>query len=447
MGSIALLMGLLVLSYLGSLLVGSGRTRGLASGVEFIGLGFIVGPRALGFIERGMIADFEPIVQVALGWFAFVLGLDFGRVEGRRVSRASAAIGIACALVTGVIVGAAVWQFFRLTEIPGVDRQASLLLAAGAGAACAETSRYGAAWAQSRWNAKGPVSQLLVDIGASDDLAPLVAAGVVFTLAPTPAGVTLGLPMIGWFVASGGIGVLLGVVTALLLRDVEGDAVWSAVIGTVLLVVGTAARFGACTVFITFAMGIALAAGSPSRRALRQLVGPTERAVLYPMLLLAGARLDPWILVENRMLGALVALVILARIAAKLLSGLVVRAGAPAARPAGPLLGIVLLSAGPVSVSCGFVCALRFPGVVGDTLLLAAVASVILGELVSTLGLRGLLLETGEIALPAPAAPPPRAASVPPPSMAGTRGSAPPPAMGGESRFDLSELLRGDQER
>lgn len=414
MSAIALLMGLLVLSYLGSLLVGTGKTRGLASGVEFIGLGFVVGPHAFGLVERPMIAEFEPIVQVALGWLAFVVGLDFGRVEGRRVRTASTALGIACAVITGVVVGSAVYAMLANVPAHGVEGTSAIVLAAGAGAVGAETARNGVEWVQGRWGARGPVSRLLVDIGAADDLAPLVAVGAIFALAPSPD-LTLSLPAWAWFVASTSLGALLGTVTAMLLRGAEDDAVWGALIGTLLLGVGAAARFGFSTIFVTFVMGIALAAASPSRRALRKIVIPTERAVLYPMLLLAGARLDPTPLVEDRTLLALVALVLLARIAGKMISGLVVRKAAPAARPVGAWLGIVLLSSGPVSVACGFVFALRFPGPVGDTLLICAVASAILGELVSTFALKAMLTETGEIAPAVAASSPLPAPSIPPP--------------------------------
>lgn len=413
MSAIALLMGLLVLSYLGSLLVGTGRTRGLASGIEFIGLGFAVGPHALGLVERPMITEFEPIVQVALGWLAFVVGLDFGRVEGRRVGTKSITLGIACAVITGFVVAIATYAMLQVVAV-GVDGASAVILAAGAGAVGAETARNGVEWVQGRWGAKGPVSRLLMDIGAADDLAPLVAAGAIFATAPSP-GIVLTLPAWGWFGAAVALGALLGTVTALLLRGAEDDAVWGALIGTLLLGVGVAARFGLSTIFVTFVMGIALAAASPSRRALRKIVTPTERAVLYPMLLLAGARLDPRPVLDNRMLLALVALVLLARIVGKLVSGLVVRGAAPAARPAGAWLGIVLLSSGPVSTACGFVFALRFPGPVGDTLLVCAVASAILGELVSTLSLRAMLTEAGEI-VPTPSS-----------SVRGASLSVPPP--------------------
>lgn len=413
MSAIALLMGLLVLSYLGTLLVGTGKSRGLPSGVEFIGLGFAFGPHALGLISRAMITDFEPLVQVALGWVAFVLGLDFGRVEGRRVGREKAALGIGGAVFTGALVALAAYRVLKMGTVPGLDGEGALLLAAGAGAVAAETGRYAIEWVQSRWGAKGPISRLVVDIGAADDLVPLVAIGAIFATAPS-AEATLSLPAWGWFSASIALGALLGVVTAMLLRGAEGDAVWGALVGTLLLGVGAAARLGLSTIFVTFVLGVALANTSPSRRALRAKVKPTERAALYPVLLLAGARLDPTPVVENHVLAALVALVFLARIAGKLLAGGFMRTVAPEARAGGPWLGVVLLSSGPVSIACGFLFALRFPGPIGDTLLLCAVASAVLGELISTFSLKGLLVEVGEIAAPAPAEPA-RATAVPPP--------------------------------
>lgn len=396
MSAIALLMGLLLLSYLGSLIIGGRTARGLPSGVEFLGLGFAVGPHALGVVERSMMAEFEPIVQVALGWLAFVVGLDFGRVGGRRVRAKAMAVGVFGALLTGAIVSVAVYQLLGHVTIPGVGRFSSLLLAAGAGAVTAETTRFVVQWVAVRWDVKGPVSDLLVELAASDDFAPIVATGAIFAFVPA-SGTTLALGAPGWFVMSLALGGLLGTVTALLLRGAEGYDVWGALIGTLLLGVGTATRFGLSTIFVTFVMGIALAAVSPNRRALRKMVGPTERAILYPLLLLAGAHIDARPLLESRMLVAVVALVLMARIVGKLLSGFLVRATFPAARPAGPALGIVLLSSGPVSISCAFAFALRFPGRVGDTLLVCAAASAVLGELVATFAVKRMLTELGEL--------------------------------------------------
>ena len=396
MSAIALLMGLLLLSYFGSLLVGGRAARGLPSGIEYLGLGVAVGPAALGLVDRGIIAEFEPIVQVALGWLAFVVGLDFGRVEGRQVRSGSLALGVGCAVMTGLLVAAATRFVLARQPVPGLVGRDALLAAAGAGAVCAETTRAAVQWVANRWTARGPVTALLVELASADDFAPLVAAGAIFAFEPT-GGLAIVLSPIGWFAVSIALGALLGTVTALLLRGAEGYQVWGALIGTLLLGVGTAVRFGLCSIFVTFVMGIALAAVSPSRRVLRRMVRPTERAVLYPMLCLAGARLDVRPLLESRALLALVAVVLLARIAGKLASGAIVHVSVRAARPAGPALGGGLLASGPVSISCAFVFALRFPGVVGDTLLVCATASGVLGELVSTLALRRLLAHAGEV--------------------------------------------------
>jgi hypothetical protein len=398
--AIALLMGLLVLSFLGSLITGGKTARGLPSGVEYLGLGFAVGPHMLGLVERDMIVEFEPVVRVALGWLAFVVGLDFGRIEGRRVRSGSMALGIAGAALTGVLVAAATYQVLQVIRVPGIDHSSAKLFAGCAGAVTAETTRFAVQWVTRRWDAKGPVSMLLREIGSSDDFAPLVAVGAIFSFTPI-AGTAMILPAWGWFAASLLLGALLGTVTALLLRGAEGDAVWGALVGTILLGVGVTARFGLSIIFVTFVMGIALAAVSPTRRALRRMVGATERAVLYPMLLLAGAHLNPFPVIENHALGAVVALILLARIVGKLVSGVVVGYTVPAARPAGAGLGIVLLSSGPITISVGFAFALRYPGIVGDTLLVIAVASNVLGEIVSTFALKRLFEQVGEISAPA----------------------------------------------
>src|ERR1700757_3002108 len=96
-------MGLLVLSYLGSFLV-TGRTvrgAGLPSGVEYVALGFVLGPQVLDMVGADMLASFEPVVQVALGWLAFAVGLDFGFAGDKRARPGSLALATFGAILTG----------------------------------------------------------------------------------------------------------------------------------------------------------------------------------------------------------------------------------------------------------------------------------------------------------------------------------------------------------
>ena len=156
MNAVLLLMGLLVLSYLGSFLV-AGRTArgvGLPSGVEYAALGFVLGPRMLDMVGRETLDSFEPVVQVALGWLAFTVGLDFGYAGERRVRAGSLTLGTLGSVVTGGAVAAATWLTARRLHF-GATGTERVLLAGGIGAACAETTRHAVRWVVERLGARG----------------------------------------------------------------------------------------------------------------------------------------------------------------------------------------------------------------------------------------------------------------------------------------------------
>ena len=66
MNAIWLLLGLLVLAYLGSGLVGGRAIRGfgLASGAEYLLLGFVLGPQISSALPRSLLETFEPVLLV-----------------------------------------------------------------------------------------------------------------------------------------------------------------------------------------------------------------------------------------------------------------------------------------------------------------------------------------------------------------------------------------------
>jgi hypothetical protein len=408
MDAILLLMGLLVLSYLGSLLVGGRFVRGvgLPSAAEYIALGFLLGPQALGLVERSMLESFEPIAQVAVGWLALAIGLGFGFAGERRVRAGSAILGLLSAVLTTAAVGGGTWLLLQRVPIvpPGVDRW---LLAGGTGAACATTTRVAVSWVVERHKAKGPLSDLFAEIAYTDDLVPLAGLAVLFALTPPEAKLPWHLTIQAWVGVTFGIGAVLGLVAVLLLgKEVHLDTAWGVLIGTSLLAIGTAARFRLSTLSVTFTMGVVIAALSRHRAALRDMIAPTERPVLLPALLLAGAHIE---LHPSRALGLFLAVVIGARVLGKLVTGVLMRIFARAARPAGMGVGLGLLSAGALSMAIGLSFALRFPGPLGDTVLVASGVVAVFGEFVAPASMRRVLARAGEID-EAPPSPKPAAA-------------------------------------
>jgi hypothetical protein len=86
-----------------------------------------------------------------------------------------------------------------------------------------------------------------------------------------------------------------------------------------------------------------------------------------------------------------------ARVLGKLVSGVLLR-GTRAARGASNAIGLGLLSSGALSVSLGLVYAMRYRGVIGDTVLVASAISAVFGEFVAPAMLRRVLVQVGEVA-------------------------------------------------
>jgi Kef-type K+ transport system membrane component KefB len=403
MNALWLLMGLLLLAYLGSFLVGGRAIRGigLPSGVEYVVLGFVFGPKALGVLEGSALEVFDPFAHVALGWLMFVVGATYAVTGNRRVGIRRLAGGWLVALVTGALVSAVVWLFLGWGS--GLSPRDRLLMAGGVGAVASETTRYAVRWVVERHRASGPVAQLIGEIAEGDDLVPLLATAVLFSFAP-PAQLVIDVPRWGLVGVTLGIGVVLGAMTAALLgRTFRLEETWSVLLGMTLFTVGISGRLGLSTVTTMFALGLTLSTLSPHRRELSVMLAPTEQPVILPALLLAGAHVDfgaaPY-------LPFVIGVAIAARILAKGLAGLGLLSFSVAARPAGGRLGLGLLSTGALSMSLGLAFALRFPGAIGAVVLATAAGVTLFGELVGPASLRAVLTRAGEMPVdPPPAAP------------------------------------------
>jgi hypothetical protein len=132
------------------------------------------------------------------------------------------------------------------------------------------------------------------------------------------------------------------------------------------------------------------------------MVAPVERAIMLPMLVLAGANIEFRGLPG---LGWMVAIAIAARIVAKLAVGFPIGALRVSPERARSLLGLGLLSSGALSMTVGLAFAMRFPGPIGGAVLATAAAACVVGEIVGPAMLRRSLRAAGDIVdRPSPAA-------------------------------------------
>jgi hypothetical protein len=391
-GGVTVLLGLLVVAFVSSMLVGGRTIRGfgLPSGAEYLVLGVAVGPHGLGILPRSTVQAFAPVFVCAAAWLAFVIGLGYLIVGRRRVHVTRAVTGVLTASLVGAAVAAAL--FFALNALGVLAGFPRLLLALAAGFVGCETTRHTVRWVAERHGAHGLLSDWLADMARASALVPILGLGALFAFAPdTP----LGAFAVEWRMAAGaGIGMVMGLVAAVLLgREFRRDESWGILLGTSLLAAGVAMRLGLAAVATLFVMGLTLSIVSRHRLEIKFMVQGTEKPVLLPVVLVAGACVDFDTLPH---VWLLVAVALAARLLAEVVRGLLLVAFVPAARPAGPRIGLGMASTGAISLALAYTLTVRLPGAASSAVLLLAAAGVLLGELVGPAELRHALQRVGE---------------------------------------------------
>jgi hypothetical protein len=401
LSSTALLLALLIAAYLGSMLLGGRAVRGygLPSGSEWLVIGFVLGPSALGLAPAATLHEFSPLAGIAMGWIALVLGAEYGFAGDRRVSVRGFVIGVLSALVTAAVVGAVV--FFVATRALGIPVGDATLIAAGVALCSCETARYAVRWAAAHTPAQGPIHDLLEDMADSDELVPLLGVGAVFAFAPSSQSILqLAAPI--WLAIAAGLGSSLALLCAMLLRSMHRarDA-WPVLVGAALLGTGVAWRVALSPLTVMFVMGVTLSLASRHAPILRRMLARTEPAVLVPTLLLAGAFVRfQWAWGFLLVIGS----ALLARLLVRSLLGSLIGRAVGLARPARVSLSIGLWSTGALTTLVALAFAFRFEGRVGELVLAFAFCTSVLGELLGPSALARAL--TGEAAVPLTAAPP-----------------------------------------
>ena len=393
MNAIAFLLGLLVLSYLGSILVGGRTIRGfgLASGAEYVVLGFVLGPQVLHVVGHSLVEAFQPVVLVGVSWLGLVLGVSYLRVGERPVPASHIALGIALSALVSACVSATV--FFGATYFSPLPRIEVIAFAATAGIVCSETTRHSVRWVVERYGAKGPLADLAADTARASALFPALSLAVVSAWLPGAA-----LPASSVFervLVSLGLGVVLGFTAALLLgREFRRDESWGILLGTSLLGTGAAARLNLSPISTTFAMGLTLALVSRHRVDIKAMIAPTEKPVLLPVLLLAGAYVNVKLPIPVLVL---VATAMVAKILGRVFCGALLSGTTKAVRNVGLEFGGSMLSCGALTLAVALSFSVRRPGVVADAVLLLASVGVLLGEWLGPASLRRALARAGEI--------------------------------------------------
>lgn len=393
MNAIAFLLALLVLSYLGSILVGGRTIRGfgLASGAEYLVLGFVLGPQLLSVVSHSLVDTFQPVIMVGVSWLGLVLGISYLNVAERRVPLPRILLGVGLAAAVSGCVATVV--YFSADQFSPLPHDEVIALAATAGIVCSETTRHSVRWIVERYAARGPLADLAADTARASALFAPVALSVVNAWLPGAALPSFSL--LGRAFVPLALGATLGLTASLLLgREFRRDESWGILLGTSLLGAGAAARLNLSPMSATFAMGLTLAIVSRHRLDIKAMVTPTEKPVLLPVVLLAGASVSVKL---PAVLLVLVGLALVTKIVARVLCGSALASVFKPLSGQGVEFGGGMLSSGALGLAVALAFMARHPGAAADTVMLLAAVGVLIGEWLGPGSLRRALTRAGEI--------------------------------------------------
>jgi Kef-type K+ transport system membrane component KefB len=144
-----------------------GKFAKLPNVTGYLIAGLILGPCVLNVIPISMVDGFSVISDIALSFIAFSIGSQFSFAYFKQVGMAPIIIAItesfgAIILVTGVLIAV------------GIDLKLSIML----GAIAAATAPAQTIMVVNQYNAKGPLTSMLLSVAAIDDAVALVGFGI-----------------------------------------------------------------------------------------------------------------------------------------------------------------------------------------------------------------------------------------------------------------------------
>jgi Kef-type K+ transport system membrane component KefB len=317
------------------------------SGVEFLLVGYLIGPHGLELIPAPIVASLEPILHLALGWAGLMFGLQFKWKAVRLYPVDRYAWGFAQALATTAFVGLGVWLAFPLL-FPEASSAAALRAAAIIGICAGPTAPSSIHYFSRIFGIKGRVIRLLKFVVGVDGIPAVVLLGL-FSVFLRPSGLRLGegLAEWKWLVVATGLGVLLGaLLTALIELEFSRAELLLFVLGAVGLASGLAQALNLSAVYLTFFMGVTTANTAWHCEEVHKVAAYGEKPLYVTFLVLTGMLL---VFDDLRLLALAVALVVL-RAAGKLLGNGLWPLVSSEPEVKSPFLGLALLSQGAFAI-------------------------------------------------------------------------------------------------
>lgn len=374
------------------------RRFGLASGVEYIILGVVVGP-ALGLLDGTTLSKFTPALVLGTGSLGLLTGMsmNFKKFEAVDYEALRVALWISMVTLVGMVI-LPLGVLYLFTDIETTLRWMRVFICMGAIAMVADAGPVQSL--RQFMAARGDAAEAAVRVARFCSVMGVLSFGMIFCMFDHETVVLPeGLRMVEWLIVHLLLGTVLGLVFAQFLRrDLDEDKSLAVIIGVVIFTSGIAYYLRLSPVFVNLILGVVLTNVSKQRDQVALRLRNVKRPLYIVLFFFAGAMLTfdapfwaymlaiPYLLLRSiaRTTGGIMAMRTTPPVASELKI---------------PPLGRVMLAPGALSVAL----LLDFESVYGtfstsSILYAGAIVAIILSEIISYMRTRSWLLDHTDVA-------------------------------------------------
>jgi Kef-type K+ transport system membrane component KefB len=367
----------------------------LVTGVEFLLLGILLGPRAAGLITDKVMVDLEPGLYLTLGSIGLLVGIEGTWDEVRKTSRTLFLVVFQDTAVILVAVSAAAYLAMHYLA-PQYGAGERLLASTILGITASVSSPTVIALLTRILPSRGPFTTTVKILAALNPFVPLFAYGLLFTVIHPRF---FGYEAIGagllWWLFLNAVALALGLFMVLFTRErCTDNEMLLLIVGTVLVVGGVCYFLQLSSLYTGLVMGIVVGNLSRKREQIFRELHLIEKILFMAFLILVGASLDfagIWVF-------AAVGVYVAVRLVLKaVVGGGVIASRLPERNPSGRRAGLVFAAQGGLALAIAMDCALASESVLtGLTLTIVAIA-IAVNDVAAVAITRRVLVSAGEV--------------------------------------------------
>ena len=350
----------------------------VVSAAEYLVLGILLGPQVSGVLSRPLLDSLVPVVTLALGWIAVIVGMQFElrrliEIPARRFRIAFSESALTFTIVAGLEYFALAWGGVAIDPVV-------LVAAATLGAMAVTSSGVGIAVASRVLGTRGPVVEQLELSSAVNGFTAIAIFGLLLCFHHAPLPAARPLTTTEWAVVSVALGVVGGALFHVFLGETpESDRLFVALVGGIVLVSGAATYLRLSPLLSGVFFGIVLVNTSTAPQRFTEALQRVEQPFYYILLVLGGAVWQP----SHRAWLLAVALFVAARALSKIGSSRLAARANDALGELGPNWGRALLGQGRVALAIGVNVLHQEDAPYRNLIFTAAIASILLTEFFS----------------------------------------------------------------